>query len=542
MSSFQKRIKELDTKIKNEEHKIEHCRQMRRNADHFGDMQSCVEHEKALRFHVQNKECLERELDDIYERQAEMAQEEALQVKKSEARAREIKNIALGASIEAVLDRAFIFLEDGEFDRADAYFEAALDREPRNARAYIGKLCVELEVETEEKLSEHNKPLKDMSNFQKAVKFADAEYRLALEGYDKTIVARLEEEERQRQILIEKKARERVESKYSNLTEQLKNAKDKNDYQTLATAFESLKHKDSAELAKMCKAEYQRLMQEEEERKKRDKYNSLVQRMSEGVYEDEYANLERAFEMLGEYKDAPAKVRECKALYEIAVKNREEREKEEGYKALVYQMSQDLSEKQYLDIMAKFIDLGEYLDSATKCEDCQKLYMQAKEKRKERERQIKIQRGKEVKKQRKHREGEELKANIIKALPIAFHVIGALILLYGIFTTPTPIHSPIYGQITHAHNFLPIMLIIMTTHAVFLFLFIKKFGYDYKRRKSMFWLSAILSCVTIFLGFLGEEVITHISLSLAVGSISNFLILYGILTLITAIILKRRFL
>ena len=45
-------------------------------------------------------------------------------------------------NIEPLLKRAFMFLEDGDWESADEYCERVLDQDPENAMAYLGKLMV----------------------------------------------------------------------------------------------------------------------------------------------------------------------------------------------------------------------------------------------------------------------------------------------------------------------------------------------------------------------------------------------------------------
>ena len=54
--------------------------------------------------------------------------------------------VAGNANIEPLLKRAFMFLEDGEWDKADNYCEQVLNQDPENAQAYLGKLMAELHV------------------------------------------------------------------------------------------------------------------------------------------------------------------------------------------------------------------------------------------------------------------------------------------------------------------------------------------------------------------------------------------------------------
>lgn len=76
-------------------------------------------------------------------------------------------------NIEAVLKRAFIFLEDSLFEKADRYLEIVLDQDPENAKAYVGKLMVDLKINTQEELSTTEYDYSDNGNYKKAIKYGD---------------------------------------------------------------------------------------------------------------------------------------------------------------------------------------------------------------------------------------------------------------------------------------------------------------------------------------------------------------------------------
>lgn len=92
-------------------------------------------------------------------------------------------NINTSASTESLLKRVFIFLEDGEWETADAYCEACLDKDPESAKAYLGKLMAELHVSTLEQLKTCSKPFDNNSNYQKILRYADEELKNTLVGY-----------------------------------------------------------------------------------------------------------------------------------------------------------------------------------------------------------------------------------------------------------------------------------------------------------------------------------------------------------------------
>ena len=84
--------------------------------------------------------------------------------------------------VTPLLKRAFITLEDGDFERSDELLEKVLNLDPENAKAYVGKLMCELRIK-------HVGMLVDVPNFQKsanfakALQFADEEYRFVLLDY-----------------------------------------------------------------------------------------------------------------------------------------------------------------------------------------------------------------------------------------------------------------------------------------------------------------------------------------------------------------------
>ena len=80
---------------------------------------------------------------------------------------------APSASTAPLLRRAFMFLEDGEWQSADEYCEKVLDIEPENAEAYLGKLMAELKVRKRDGLRNVALPFDDRNNCQKAVRFGD---------------------------------------------------------------------------------------------------------------------------------------------------------------------------------------------------------------------------------------------------------------------------------------------------------------------------------------------------------------------------------
>ena len=82
------------------------------------------------------------------------------------------------STLPAKLRRAFIFIEDEDWDRADEYLEKVLDEEPENAYAYLGKALIDIKVNSLEHLtSDDIAALSENRNFKRAKKYANEELR-----------------------------------------------------------------------------------------------------------------------------------------------------------------------------------------------------------------------------------------------------------------------------------------------------------------------------------------------------------------------------
>lgn len=96
-----------------------------------------------------------------------------------------------GVSVESLLKRGTFALEDGNWNKADEYYDKVLDIEPENVRAYLGKLMAELHVRNEAQLANQEIPYDRSNNYRKVLQFADGVLRGTLEGYTADIKKRL---------------------------------------------------------------------------------------------------------------------------------------------------------------------------------------------------------------------------------------------------------------------------------------------------------------------------------------------------------------
>ena len=100
------------------------------------------------------------------------------------------------SSVAPLLKRAFIFLEDGDFDRADDFCEQVLNQDPENAHAYLGKLMIELRVKKQGNLKELDNPFDDNGNYKKVLRYADEQLKTTVQGYIQHIHQRIAEEQK----------------------------------------------------------------------------------------------------------------------------------------------------------------------------------------------------------------------------------------------------------------------------------------------------------------------------------------------------------
>lgn len=82
-----------------------------------------------------------------------------------------------------LLERAFLFLEDGQWASANTYFDKVLDIEPTNAQAYLGKLMVQFDVKERKMLIYCKQPFDNDQNYSKILRFGDEKLKKEIQGY-----------------------------------------------------------------------------------------------------------------------------------------------------------------------------------------------------------------------------------------------------------------------------------------------------------------------------------------------------------------------
>ncbi len=209
------------------------------------------------------------------------------------------------ANTAPLLKRAFMFLEDGDWNSANEYCEKVLDIDPENASAYLGKLLSELRVRKQESLKEQAEPFDHSNNYQKAVRFADEKLKATLIGYIDHINTRNENA--------------RLDGIYTRAKNAMSTANTESAFKEAAHLFESIdKYQDAATLAQSC--------HEKAEIARKDTVLSEGKSKMTGKIISNYERAIKLFESISGWKDADEKVYDCKKkIEEIKAKAEAER-------------------------------------------------------------------------------------------------------------------------------------------------------------------------------------------------------------------------
>ncbi len=207
-----------------------------------------------------------------------------------------------GGNVAPLLKRAFMYLEDGDWEKADAFCEQVLNVDPECAEAYLGKLMAELQVHKREDLKNQKQPFDTQNLYQKVIRFGDAKLQAELKGYNEYIV------ERNR------------ETAYTNAVSAMNAAATEQQYKAAAEEFGKLSnYKDAAQRAQECIAKA-------EEARKEDVYRQSVSAMKKRTNADVNRSI-TGFRSVLDWKDSAAKLEECKELLKQLQEERAEQKR-----------------------------------------------------------------------------------------------------------------------------------------------------------------------------------------------------------------------
>ena len=188
-----------------------------------------------------------------------------------------------------LLRRAFMFLEDGEWNSANEYCEKVLDIEPENAEAYLGKLMAELKVRKCDDLKDQPVPFDDRNNYKKAYRFGDEKMKAKLSGDNALII-------------------------YNTAVKEMSAASTEPAFKSAAATFKTIPgFKDADALAKQC-------MEKAESARKELIYRNAYAFMRLETEQD-YREAARIFGKIKGFKNADTLAEQCLDCAEICRKD-----------------------------------------------------------------------------------------------------------------------------------------------------------------------------------------------------------------------------
>ena len=217
------------------------------------------------------------------------------------------ETVAVGGNVnvEPLLERAFMFLEDGDWGEANEYCEKVLDQDPKNARAYLGKLMAECRACRLEDLQNCRQPFDGSGNYNKILRFAEPKLIETLKGYIAHINDRNENA--------------RLTGIYNRAVSAMNEANSENGYKAAAEMFKTVPgFKDADSLVEKC-------LDNAETCRKDALYNSARSQMSQNTISS-YESAIRMFESISGWKDADEQIYACqKKIEELKAKEEAER-------------------------------------------------------------------------------------------------------------------------------------------------------------------------------------------------------------------------
>lgn len=193
--------------------------------------------------------------------------------------------------VGGLLERAFLFLEDGQWDSADEYCEKVLDAEPKNARAYVGKLLAQQHLRAAQELADLPQTFEDNDLCRKAMRFGDAALQAELVGYNDAIRTRQENE--------------RLENLYAAVDEAAAAAKTEEDFRAAAQRFAELgDYRDAAQRSAQCIEQAEALRQDAI-------YNAALRLMA-GKTIPAYEKAIQQFALIPDWRDTAEQLDACR--------------------------------------------------------------------------------------------------------------------------------------------------------------------------------------------------------------------------------------
>lgn len=246
--------------------------------------------------------------------------------------------------ITPLLKRTFIYIEDGEWEKASNYCERILDIDPENAETYLAKLLIEKKLRTREELGTYEKGFTESGNYKKVIRFGNDAVKAEMEGYVNGI----------EQYKLDKRYNA-VVSEFEKIDSVAIDSR-KSKLEQLADSFKEFNgYKDSEQLVQKCLEMASEMGALIEENQRNEKYENAKKLLAT----ERAASIHEAigiFASLSGYKDSDELKEKCsKKIADIELDNK-------------YHIAKKLMNSKtilaYQDAIGIFKELGDYKDSA----------------------------------------------------------------------------------------------------------------------------------------------------------------------------------
>ena len=174
-----------------------------------------------------------------------------------------VVNVVNNTTTEPLLKRAFIFLEDGDWNSANEYCEKVLDIDPECAQAYLGKMMAALHIKKQEYLQNLNESFENDPNYIKTIRYADEKLCVFL----KDCINKIKENEN--------------ESKYNQAINLLNTSNEITEYDKAISIFkEIINFKDSKQKIIECESKLNELIEIDKQNRKEKERQREIERIN----------------------------------------------------------------------------------------------------------------------------------------------------------------------------------------------------------------------------------------------------------------------
>lgn len=213
---------------------------------------------------------------------------------------------------DSFVDRAFLYIEDGDNEKAEELLNHAIEVEPKHPGIYVAKLLIELGLKKQTELGNLQVSFAESQNYERAVRFADSELKSELQGYLAAVKSNM------------------VKAVYQEAIEMINSAKSEK-------AFLEAKEKLLTIAEYVDVSKYTTICDERAEIMRKEAiYQTALKSLKNPAFNKvSLENAIKGFTSIKEYKDSESKIIECKSRIENGLKELEKQKKKKQKTALI---------------------------------------------------------------------------------------------------------------------------------------------------------------------------------------------------------------